>query len=141
MRETVLEVGFPGGKRVDAQIDGHVIRTDQPVAAGGGGSAPAPFDLFLASIGACTGIYVVGFCEARGIPTRDIKIVQRSLSDDEGHLRSVEVEILLPPGFPARYQETIARVAEQCKVKRTLADPPEIAVHARPAGATAQPSP
>ena len=62
-------VTFPGGMRVDAQAGAHLIRTDQPASAGGDASAPAPFDLFLASLATCAGYYVLAFCRARGIPT------------------------------------------------------------------------
>ena len=55
-----IEVSFPGGKRVDATFGGFTIRTDQPVSAGGQGSAPEPSALFLASLATCAGIYVVG---------------------------------------------------------------------------------
>ena len=53
-----MEIFFEGNKKVSANLNGTIIRTDQPLQAGGNGSAPAPFDLFLASIGTCAGIYV-----------------------------------------------------------------------------------
>jgi len=62
-----ITVTFPGGKRVDASYNGFTIATDQAVDAGGDGSAPEPFDFFLSSIATCTGIYVLGFCQKRGI--------------------------------------------------------------------------
>ncbi|HUB07819.1 MAG TPA: OsmC family protein [Myxococcales bacterium] len=130
MKDDLFEVVFPGGKRVDVKVGAHVIRTDQPASGGGGDTAPAPFDLFLASIGACAGIYVVGFCGARGLSPEGIHILQRSTSDDSGRLRHVELEIVVPTGFPEKYVEALARAAEQCKVKRTLASPPDIFVRA-----------
>ena len=60
-------ITFPGGKRVDAQVGPYLIQTDQPKDEGGDGTAPEPFMLFLASIGTCAGIYVLGFCQSRGI--------------------------------------------------------------------------
>lgn len=119
-----LEITFPGGKRVDAQVGGFVIRTDQSVAHGGEGSAPEPFTLFLASIGTCAGIYVVGFCQARNIPTDGIRIVQRTENDAAGRLARVTLEVRVPPTFPAEYREAVARAAAACKVKKTLASPP-----------------
>ena len=71
-----MEITFEKGKIVTAHSDGHVIRTDQPLDNGGLGSAPAPFDLYLASIGTCAGIYVKSFCDNRKIPTENIKIIQ-----------------------------------------------------------------
>ena len=64
-----MEIFFPGNKKVSANYRGFRIDTDQPVGAGGDGSAPAPFDLFLASIGTCAGIYVLQFLQQRGLPT------------------------------------------------------------------------
>ena len=74
-----MTITFPGGARVDAQLGTFTIRTDQPAHAGGNDSAPAPFSLFLASIGTCAGIYVLGFCKQRGLPVDGIQIVQRTL--------------------------------------------------------------
>ncbi|MBI4953913.1 MAG: OsmC family protein [Myxococcales bacterium] len=125
-----LRISFPGGKRVDASFDGHVVHTDQPVAAGGEDSAPAPFDLFLASLGTCAGIYVVGFCQARGISLEGVEMVQRVTYDPETKLPSqIAIDIDLPPSFPEKYREAVRRVAEKCKVKAVIAAPPEITVH------------
>jgi ribosomal protein S12 methylthiotransferase accessory factor len=124
-------VTLPGGKRVDTQIGEHVIRTDQPVAGGGEDSAPAPFDLFLASIGTCAGIYVAGFCQKRGLPTEGIRLVQRNHSDPEtGTLVRVELDVLLPAGFPEKYVEAVVRVADQCKVKKAIQAQPVFEVKA-----------
>jgi ribosomal protein S12 methylthiotransferase accessory factor len=124
-------VTLPGGKRVDTQIGKHVIRTDQPVAGGGEDSAPAPFDLFLASIGTCAGIYVAGFCQKRGLPTDGIRIVQRNHSDPEsGTLVRVEMDVMLPAGFPEKYVEAVVRVADQCKVKKAIQAQPVFEVKA-----------
>ena len=117
-----IEVIFPGGKRVDAFVGNHVIHTDQPVAQGGEDSAAAPFDLFLASLATCAGIYVVGFCQARGIPTEDIRLVQHAERD------AIRLEIVLPADFPERYRDAVARAAESCAVKKVLAHPPAITV-------------
>ena len=91
-------VTFPGGARVDAQFGPHLIRTDQPPQAGGDDSAPAPFALFLASIGTCAGIYVLGFCKQRGLPTEGIRIVQRVEGDRAtGMIGKIELDIQVPP--------------------------------------------
>ncbi len=124
-------VTLPGGKRVDTQIGRHVIRTDQPVSAGGEDSAPGPFDLFLASIGTCAGIYVAGFCQKRGLPTEGIRIVQRNHSDPEtGALLRVELDVLVPAGFPEKYLDALVRVADQCKVKKAIQAQPVFQVKA-----------
>ena len=59
-------IDFPGGAKVDAHFSGFTVKTDQSPKGGGEGSAPSPFSLFLASIGTCAGIYVLGFCRQRG---------------------------------------------------------------------------
>ena len=77
-----IRISFPGGKRVDADLGSHVVRTDQSVTHRGTGTAPEPFELFLASLTTCAGIYVLGFCQARGMPTDDIDLVQHHHFDD-----------------------------------------------------------
>lgn len=123
-----IQVSFPGGKRVDAQVGDFVLRTDQPVSGGGTGSAPEPFSLFLASLATCAGIYVVGFCQARQIPLDGVTMTQRSEYGDKGRLAGVRLEIHVPASFPAQYVDAVARAAAACKVKKTLADPPAIEV-------------
>lgn len=124
-----LNITFPGGKRVDASFGGFIVRTDQPTGSGGEGSAPAPFDLFLASLGTCAGIYVLGFCQARGIPTDGMELVERVQNDATTHMPSdIEIELKLPAGFPERYRTAVQRAAEHCKVKNLLAAPPPVRV-------------
>ncbi len=114
-------VTLPGGKRVDMQIGKHLVRTDQPVEGGGEDSAPAPFSLFLASIGTCAGIYVAGFCHKRGLPTDGIRLRQRAHFDREtGVLVRVEIDVEVPPSFPEKYRDALVRVADQCAVKRAI---------------------
>jgi ribosomal protein S12 methylthiotransferase accessory factor len=122
-------VTLPGAKRVDARVGAFTIHTDQPPERGGQGSAPEPFDLFLASIGTCAGLYVAGFCQTRGIPTEGIRIVERTESDPKsGRLVRVTLDVQVPPGFPVQYRDAVARAAALCKVKKTLAAPPELEV-------------
>lgn len=124
-----MEIVFPGNKKVDAILDGQVVKTDQPIQAGGDGTAPAPFDLFLASIGTCAGIYVLGFCQARGIKTDGIKLIQRMNYNYQKRLfDKIEIEIVLPPDFPEKYKAAVVHAADNCAVKKHLIDPPEIVV-------------
>ncbi len=122
-------VTLPGGRRVDARVGRHTIHTDQPVANGGEDIAPAPFDVFLASMGACAGIFVQGFCAKRGIPYEQIRIVERLEYDLGGTLRAVDFDIQLPPAFPEKYREALVRVVEQCPVKRAIQAQPSFRVH------------
>lgn len=126
-----IEVAFPGGRRVDARFGAFHVATDQSVANGGEGSAPSPFDLFLASIGTCTGHYVASFCRARGLPTEGIRMVLRATRDETTHrVTQIDVGISLPATFPPEYVEACARAAEGCSVKRHLDVPPIISVAA-----------
>ena len=120
---------FPGGKRVDAHLGDLTVATDQPAAAGGSGSAVAPFDLFLASLGTCAGFYVLAYCQARELPTYGLEVVQHVDFDPDTHLPShVDIDVTLPPDFPERHRAGVKRAAEHCKVKKALADPPEVRV-------------
>lgn len=124
-----MTITFPGGARVDADVGPHTIATDQPPHAGGEGSAPAPFVLFLASIGTCAGIYVLGFCRQRGLPTDGIRLVQRMEADARtGMIGKIAIDIQVPPEFPARYHEALVRAANQCAVKKHLETPPQFEV-------------
>ncbi len=121
-------VDFPGGARVDAHFHGYTVFTDQPAPAGEG-SAPAPFDMFLASIGTCAGIYVLGFCNQRRLPTKGIRIVQRSQHNREtGMVDHITLDIEVPPDFPEKYRAALVRAADQCKVKKHLEHPPRFEV-------------
>ncbi len=118
-----IEVSFPGGLRVDAQLGNHVIRTDQPVSGGGDDSAPAPFDLFLASIATCAGIYALGYCRARNLSTEGLKITQDVVEADPTTKlpRRVALTLTLPADFPEHHRPAILRAINGCKVKKTIA--------------------
>ena len=114
-------IDFPGGSRVDAHFGNFTIPTDQPPAA----SAPSPFATFLASIGTCAGIYVLGFCQQRNLPTEGIRIVQRMHSNPyNGMIEKIDLEIQVPPTFPEKYRDSLVRSAELCAVKKHLEHPP-----------------
>jgi putative redox protein len=124
-----MEIIFEGGKVVTALINGHLIKTDQPTDNGGGNTEPSPFDLFMASIGTCAGIYVKSFCDKRNIPTENIKIFQNITWDKETDLPlDITIDIKLPPDFPEKYRSSIISAAELCKVKKSIADPPEFKI-------------
>jgi ribosomal protein S12 methylthiotransferase accessory factor len=124
-------IDFPAGAKVDAHFGSFTVQTDQPPPSGEA-SAPTPFELFLASLGTCAGIYVVGFCRKRGIPTEGIRIIQRSHANPEtGMVEKVDLEIQVPPSFPREYYSALVRSAELCKVKKTLEQPPQFEVVAK----------
>lgn len=124
-----MHVHLAGGKRVIAEFKGFQIPTDQPIKSGGAGSAPAPFDLFLASLGTCAAYYVLDFCDARGIASEGIQVVQDWERDPSTHLvTSIRQEIVLPDGFPAKYEQAVVRAASLCAVKKHLEHPPHVEV-------------
>lgn len=124
-----MEITFPGGKKVNALWHGFEIASDQPAGGGGEGSAPAPFDLFLASLGTCAGIFVLGFIQSRGLSTEGLKIIQSMEFDPEAHLmKKISFRIVLPKDFPEKYKAAVIKSAEQCLVKRTLHTPPEFSI-------------
>jgi len=125
----IMEISFPGGMAVDSHFKGHTVHTDQPKKAGGQDSGPAPFDLFLASIGTCAGLYVDIFCAHRQIPTDGLKVTLEPIRDPERHgLAKIRIEIRLPEGFPEKYHAAVVRAVDQCAVKRYIIDPPEFEV-------------
>ncbi|MEO6954913.1 MAG: OsmC family protein [Polyangia bacterium] len=123
-----IQIHLRDGKRVDAEVDGYTIVTDQPVSNGGDGAAPDPFTLFLASIGTCAGFYVGAYCRAREISTEGISLRQHVDKDDAGHITRIGVEVILPASFPEAQRDGVLRAAGSCKVKKTLAAPPPIEI-------------
>lgn len=109
----------------------HLIRTDQPLDNGGSDTAASPFELYLASIGTCAGIYVKSFCDNRQIPAENIKIIQTTQYNKETGLPvSVKLDIKLPPDFPEKYKASLLHVAGLCKVKKSIASPPAFEITA-----------
>lgn len=126
-----IEITFPGGARVDAQLNPHTIHTDQRQRDGGEGSAPTPFDTFLASIGACAGIYVLNFLRQRELPTAGVRLIQRMQRDSAtGLVGQIDLEIELRDDFPEKYRPAIIRAAELCTVKKQIEKPPQFNVTA-----------
>jgi putative redox protein len=124
-----MEISFDGGKVITAHIEGHIIRTDQPLDNGGGNTAPAPFDLFLASIGTCAGIYVKSFCDKRQISTDGIKIIQTLVYGEDQKVPSeINLDIQLPAGFPEKYRDAVINAADLCLVKKTIAKQPKFSI-------------
>ena len=121
-----MKITFEGGARVNAEYHGHVIETDQPVKYGGTGTAPAPFDYFLASLGTCAGFFIQKFCQSRGISTDGIELNQTWKVDPDTHMiQEIKLELHLPDDFPEKYKQAVIRASEQCSVKKTIeASPP-----------------
>src|SRR4030042_7012056 len=127
-----IKVTFPGGLRVDAEYKGHVVKTDQPVHQGGEGTASSPFDLFLISIAACAGFYVVAFCRERDIPTEKAGVVMRMEKNQETKMiGKISIEIELPAAFPERYKRDIIKAVDTCTVKDHLLRPPAFEIEVK----------
>lgn len=130
--DTDMDIYFPGGKRVDVKYGDFVIKTDQSIKSGGDSSAPPPFDYFLASIGACSGIYVLSFCQTRNIPTDNIQLKLSYTYDQKKRLIDrITITVELPPDFPEQYVQPVLRAAEFCAVTKHLYDPPEIKLESK----------
>jgi putative redox protein len=126
-----MEIRFPGGLEVEALAGGFSILTDQPVSDGGAGAAPSPFDLFLASIGTCAGIYALRFCQQRNLDAEGLSLeLTAEKGNDAKRVARIRIEIRLPPAFPERYRDAILRAVDQCKVKRHILEPPQFDVTA-----------
>ena len=124
-----MQIYFPGGKRVYADYGGFTIETDQPARGGGDDSAPAPFDLFLASIGTCAGIYALGFMQQRGIDPEGSKITMRMHHDPAaGLIDKIDLELELPADFPEKYRSAVISAMNLCTVKKHLHQPPEVEI-------------
>lgn len=125
-----MEITFPGGKKVDSRYKGFTVHTDQPRDEGGDGSAPEPYDLFLASLATCAGVYILYFCEKRDIAVDGLKMTVQAEKNEKTHLfEAIRLRIQLPSGFPDKYRSAVVRAAEMCTVKRSLAVPPQIEVN------------
>ena len=125
-----MVIDFPGGARVDAHCGQFTVQTDQPPVA----SAPTPFATFLASLGICAGIYVLGFCQQRNLPTDGIRIIQRMHSNMmTGMVGKIDLEIQVPPSFPEKYLPSLVRAAELCAVKKHFENPPDFDIYTRTA--------
>jgi len=122
-----MRITFKGNKRVDAEYKGFTIQTDQPIHQGGDGTAPAPFDYFLTSLGTCAGYYIIPFCQSRGIPTDNITVTLRTEVNPElRKITKVVIEANLPSDFPEKYTRAVVRAMESCAVKKYIDSPFEM---------------
>jgi putative redox protein len=128
-----MKISFPGNKKVDAHYKGFTIHTDQPPTEGGQGTAPEPFSLFLASIGTCTGIYLLSFCQERNISTEGMELTLSFIKNPSSKMiETMNIHIHLPRNFPAQYKKTFLKVANLCTVKKHLDAPPKIQISIPP---------
>jgi putative redox protein len=130
-----LRVILGEGLKVDVETKGFLIKTDQPVHQGGGGTAPSPFDYFLASIAACAGFYVLEFCRTRKLATDEIKV---TMTTERGAVskmvEKVAIAVDLPAEFPEKYTAAVVRAIDQCTVKAHILKAPAFEIVTRRAG-------
>ncbi len=129
MKRSLVEVSFPDGKRIDAKIGKFIINTDQAVANGGDESAPEPFQLFLASIATCAGIYALSFCQSRKISVDGMSLsMECDWDEDKNRYPKMSINLRLPEGFDEKYRKAVIRSMDLCSVKKHMIDPPEFEI-------------
>jgi len=125
-----MEIYFTGNKKVFANVNDFIVKTDQNPRSGGDGEFPEPFTMFLASLGTCAGIYVKVFCEQRGIPTEDVKLTQDQKYDPmKKMIDEIDIKIHVPADFPEKYEQALIQTASLCAVKKHLRE--DIKVHVK----------
>ncbi|CCH50372.1 OsmC family protein [Pseudodesulfovibrio piezophilus] len=123
MDQKVIDIVFKGNVKINAEIDGLSIATDQPTDKGGEGTAPNPFQLFLASLSTCAGFYAIKFCQTRELNHEGLGIrVLCDFADKGFKVEKMTYEITLPEGFPEKYRPALIRAVDQCTVKKHVCD-------------------
>jgi ribosomal protein S12 methylthiotransferase accessory factor len=116
-----ITVNFLDNLRLEAKFDDFTITTDQPVRYKGDGTAPSPFDYFLASSALCAAYFVKLYCLSRDIPTDDIRVSQNNIIDPENRYNQIfQIRIELPSGISERDRLGIIRSADRCTVKKVV---------------------
>jgi ribosomal protein S12 methylthiotransferase accessory factor len=124
-----ITVNFLENLRLEAKFDDFTVVTDQPIRYKGDGSAPGPFDYFLASSVLCAAYFVRVYCLARDIPTDDIRLSQNNIIDPENRYKQTfQIQVELPDDLPTKHREGILRSVERCTVKRVVQQCPEFII-------------
>ena len=124
------DVEFAGGLKVNTRIRHHLILSDQLPRSGGEDSAPQPYELFVASLASCAGLYVQRFCEQRELSIEGLKVCVTAQAGPDGRVQFL-TELTLPEGFPEKYHKAVARAAGSCAVKKTIEAQPEMLIEVR----------
>ena len=124
-----IKVNFLDNLRLEAKFDDFTVVTDQPIRYKGDGSAPSPFDYFLASSALCAGYFVRVYCNARGISTDNIRLVQNNIVDPENRYKQVfKIQIELPEDLSEKDREGILRSIDRCTVKKAIQVGPDFVI-------------
>ena len=126
-----ITVSFLDNLRLEAKFDDFMITTDQPIRYKGDGTAPSPFDYFLASSALCAAYFVKLYCLSRDIPTDDIRVSQNNIIDPENRYnQTFQIQVELPSSISERDQLGILRSADRCTVKKVIQQNPEFKIDA-----------
>jgi ribosomal protein S12 methylthiotransferase accessory factor len=127
-----INVRFLDNLRLEASFDDFTILTDQPVRYKGDGTAPSPFDYFLASSALCAAYFVKVYCLARNIPTQDIRLSQNNIVDPDNRYNQIfHIQIELPESISAQDREGILKAMDRCTVKKVIQTGPDFKIEAK----------
>ncbi|MFL1466727.1 OsmC domain/YcaO domain-containing protein [Marinobacter sp. HN1S83] len=124
-----IKVNFLENLRLEAKFDDFTVTTDQPIRYKGDGSAPSPFDYFLASSALCAAYFVRVYCKARDIPTENIRLSQNNIVDPENRYNQIfRIEVELPEDISDKDRQGILRSIDRCTVKKVVQTGPEFQI-------------
>ncbi|MBY5967002.1 MULTISPECIES: OsmC domain/YcaO domain-containing protein [Halomonas] len=124
-----IKVNFLDNLRLEAKFDDFTVVTDQPIRYKGDGSAPSPFDYFLASSALCAAYFVKVYCVARDIPTENIRLSQNNIVDPENRYNQIfKIQVELPEDLSDKDRQGILRSIERCTVKKVVQTGPEFQI-------------
>ncbi len=124
-----IKVNFLDNLRLEAKFDDFTVITDQPIRYKGDGSAPSPFDYFLASSALCAGYFVRVYCLSHNIPTEHIRLSQNNIVDPENrHNQIFQIQAELPESISKKDREGILRSIDRCTVKKVVQTVPEFKI-------------
>ncbi|WP_158936898.1 OsmC domain/YcaO domain-containing protein [Burkholderia sp. S171] len=124
-----IKVNFLDKLRLEAKFDDFTVVSDQPIRYKGDGSAPGPFDYFLASSALCAAYFVKLYCVTRNIPTENIRLSQNNIVDPENRYQQIfKIQVELPADISAKDRQGILRSIDRCTVKKVVQAGPEFVI-------------
>ncbi len=124
-----IKVNYLDNLRLEAKFDDFTVISDQPIRYKGDGSAPGPFDYFLASSAMCAAYFVKVYCNARDIPTENIRLSQNNIVDPENRYQQIfRIQIELPEDISDKDRQGILRSIDRCTVKKVVQQGPEFQI-------------
>jgi len=124
-----IKVNFLDKLRLEAKFDDFTVVSDQPIRYKGDGSAPGPFDYFLASSALCAAYFVKLYCVTRNIPTENIRLSQNNIVDPENRYQQIfKIQVELPSDISAKDRQGILRSIDRCTVKKVVQAGPEFVI-------------